>query len=75
MFKNHAFQVKVVNTKKQENETPAVDTTMVDPEQIAQIATEYTVKAIGAIGIAIAANRVLSTICEIAVVAAKAKLK
>lgn len=75
MFKNHAFQVKVVNTKKQEADTPVVETLTVDPEQIAKIATEYTVKAIGAIGIVFAANRVLTTACEIAVVVAKAKFK
>jgi hypothetical protein len=75
MWKNHAFQVKVVNTKKQEAETAPAETLTVDPEQIAQIATEFTVKAIGAIGIAFAANRVLTTACEIAVVVAKAKFK
>lgn len=74
MFKDKAFQVKIVNTKKQEAAEP-VETLTVDPEQIAQIATEYTVKAIGAIGIAFAANRLLSTACEIAVVVAKAKFK
>lgn len=47
----------------------------VDPEKIAQIATEFTIKTIGAVGAVIAANKVMSTICEIAVVAAKAKLK
>ena len=75
MFKDKAFQVKIVNTKKQEAESPAVEAVTVDPEQIAQIATEYTVKAIGAVGIAFAANRLLSTACEIAVVVAKAKFK
>lgn len=74
MFKDKAFQVKIVNTKKQEAAEP-VEALTVDPEQIAQIATEYTVKAIGAIGIAFAANRLLSTACEIAVVVAKAKFK
>jgi hypothetical protein len=75
MFKDKAFQVKIVNTKKQEAESPAVEAVTVDPEQIAQIATEFTVKAIGAVGIAFAANRVLKTACEIAVVVAKAKFK
>lgn len=75
MFKDRAFQVKIVNTKKQEAESPSVDALTVDPEQIAQIATEFTVKAIGAIGLAFAANRVLKTACEITIVIAKAKFK
>jgi hypothetical protein len=76
MFKNKAIQVQLVNTKKQEAEAPAtVETLTVDPEQIAKIATEYTVKAIGAVGLAFAANRLLSTACEIAVVVVKAKCK
>lgn len=74
MFKNKAIQVQLVNTKKQEAAEP-VEALTVDPEQIAQIAAEYTVKTIGAIGIAFAANRLLSTACEIAVVVVKAKFK
>lgn len=77
MFKNHAIQMKVVNTKKNpEMEAVApVEVKVVDPEQIAKIATDYTVKTIGAIGAVIAGHKVLSTVCEIAVVAVKAKLK
>lgn len=74
MFKNRALQVKMVNTKN-ENDAPSVDVTNVDPEQIAKIATDFTIKTVGAIGTVIAANKVLSTICEIAVVTVKAKLK
>jgi hypothetical protein len=48
---------------------------IVDPQQIAQIATDYTIKTIGAIGVVIAANRVLKTICDIAIVTAQAKIK
>jgi hypothetical protein len=76
MLRNHAFQVKLVNTKKNaENPTELTNEKTVDPTQIAEIATEYTIKTIGAIGAVFAANKVLSTICEIAVVAAKAKIK
>lgn len=74
MFKNRAVQVKLVNTKNEESPATTVIET-VDPEKIAQIATEFTIKTIGAVGAVIAANKVMSTICEIAVVAAKAKLK
>lgn len=76
MFRNHAFQVKMVNTKKDvEPGTDPAPVTIVNPVQIAEIATDYTIKTIGAIGVVFAANKVLSTICEIAVVAAKAKIK
>jgi hypothetical protein len=76
MWKNRAVQVSLVNTKKAaESGVEETPIQLVDPEQIAQIATEYTVKTIGTIGAVIAANKLLSTICEIAVVAAKAKIK
>lgn len=74
MFKNRAVQVKLVNTKDQQD-NPNAEVVSVDPEQIAKIATDFTVKTIGAVGAVIAGHKVLSTICEIAVVAAKAKLK
>lgn len=73
MFKNRSMQVKFV--KDAENDVDTTETISVDPEQIAKIATEYTVKAIGAVGAVIAANKALNTICEIAVIAAKAKFK
>lgn len=72
MFKNRSIQMKFVK----DNDAPeGTDVTTINPEQIAQIATEYTVKTIGAIGVVVAANRVLKTICEIAIVTAKAKIK
>jgi hypothetical protein len=76
LFKNKAVQIQMVNTKK--NAESVIENTpdkTVDPAEIAQIATEFTVKTVGAIGIAIAANKVLATICDIAVIAAKAKIK
>lgn len=74
MFKNRAMQVKFVKTDEPQN-NPNDTVVAVDPEQIAKIATEFTVKTIGAVGAVIAGHKVLSTICEIAVVAAKARLK
>jgi len=74
MFKNREMRIKLVNTKDQQD-TPNTEVVSVDPEQITKIATEFTVKTIGAVGAVIAGHKVLSTICEIAVVAAKAKLK
>jgi hypothetical protein len=73
MFKNRAVQMTFVKRPEPGAENTEVKT--VDPEQIAQIATEYTIKTIGAIGAVIAANKVLNAVCEIAVVAAKAKIK
>lgn len=75
MFKNRSIQMKIVKDKDAENGIDAPDVMVVDPEEIAEIATEYTIKTITVVGAAIAANRVLKTICEIAVVAAQAKLK
>lgn len=74
MFKNLGLQVKMVNTKKKDDNSKDADT-FVDPEQISKIATDFTVRAIGAVGVVIAANKVLNTICDIAVIAAKAKFK
>lgn len=74
-FKNRAVQITMVKTAEPSTTAPTADTSSMDPEQIAQIATEFTVKTIGAIGAVIAGHKVLSTICEIAVVAAKAKIK
>lgn len=73
VFKNRAIQMKFVKDANNGADTTEVKT--VDPAQIAQIATEYTVKTIGTIGAVIAANKVLNTICEVAVITAKAKIK
>jgi len=75
LFKNKAFQVQLVNTKNQEEESPGVEVLTANPEEIAQIATDFAVKTIVAVGAVFAANRLLSTACEIAVVVTKAKLK
>lgn len=75
LFKNKAVQVTLVNTNTHEAEASAVEVLTASPEEIAKIATDFAVKTIGAIGLVFAANRVLSTACEIAVVVTKAKLK
>lgn len=74
-MKNTAVQIKMVNTKKPDADPQVAEESMLDPKEIAQIATDFTVKAIGAVGVAIAANRVLSTICNVIEIAAKAKIK
>lgn len=74
MFKNRHMQVKFV---KDGDNTFEDDTDLktVDPAEIAQIAVESTIKIATVIGGVVAANRVLKTICEVAVIAAKAKIK
>jgi hypothetical protein len=74
-LKNAAVQIKMVNTKKQNDDPQVAEEPTLDPQEIAQIATEFAVKFVGAVGVTIAANRVLTTICDIAVIAAKAKIK
>jgi len=73
MFKNRHMQVKFV--KDVEVPSDDVETVSVDPAEIAQIAVESAIKVATVVGGVIAANRVLKTICEVAVIAAKAKIK
>lgn len=70
-FKKDAVQIKFVNTKTQDVDPQVAEEPSVTPQEVADIA----VKTIGAIGVAIAANRVLTTICDVALIAAKAKFK
>lgn len=72
MFKNRSVQVKLVKDADTADHT---EIKVVDPKEIAEIATEFTLKTIGAVGAVIAANKILTTICDVAVIAAKAKLK
>jgi hypothetical protein len=73
MFKNRTMQVKFTKDKDLINED--VDTNIVDPAEITQIITEATIKTVTIVGGVVAANRVLKTICEVVVIAAKAKIK
>ena len=74
-LKNRTVQMKFVKDKELENNTEVTDVVNVNPEEIAQITTEHAIKIVGAVGAVVAVNRVLNTICEIAVIAAKAKFK
>lgn len=74
-LKNTAVQIKMVNTKKQDADPQVAEESSTDPKEIAEIATDFALKTIGAVGVVIAANRVLTTICDITIIAAKAKLK
>lgn len=73
MFKNRHFEVKIAR----DDNTPEddIDIKTVDPTEIAQIAVEATIKIATVVGGVIAANRAFKTICEVAVIAAKAKIK
>lgn len=76
MFKNKAFQIKMVDDRKDaENITEEIHVNTVNPAEIAQIAADYTVQTVVAVGAVIAAHKMLSTVCDIAVLAAKAKFK
>jgi hypothetical protein len=76
MFKKKAIQIKMVNAKDVKmTDAEDIPVKTVDPEEIAMIVTEYAVRTVTAIGVVIAANRVLSTICEVAIISAKAKIK
>ncbi len=73
MFKNRSVQVKFVKDKHIDPED--IEYNLVEPAEIAQIIADTTIKTVTVVGGVIAANRVLKTICEVAVVAAKAKIK
>jgi len=73
VFKNRSIQMKFV--KDVDNNIDDMETRTVDPTEIAQIAVESTIKIATVVGGVVAANRVLKTICEVAVIAAKAKIK
>lgn len=75
MFQKKALQVSVVNKKDIAPDAEATPAEPVDYAKIAEIATEFTVKTVTAVGAVIAANKLLTTACEIAKIAAKAKLK
>lgn len=74
IFKNRAIQVSLVK-KEESNNTPTPEVETVSPQEIAEIATDFAIKTIGAIGAVVAANRILNATCEIAVVIAKSKFK
>lgn len=76
MFKHKAFQIKMVDDRKDaENITEETPVNTVNPAEIAQIAADYTVQTVVAVGAVIGAHKLLTTVCDIAVLAAKAKFK
>lgn len=75
MFRNRALQVKMVK----DNKEPSFSSTTtghwhLEPEQINKIVKDQVKNTVIVVGGALAAKKLLSTICEVAVIAAKAKL-
>jgi hypothetical protein len=75
MFKNRSLQVSVVKTQPTNN-TPeeVVVNPYLDPEKMNIIAQDLIKNTAITIGAAVGGYKVLTTICEIAKIAAKAKL-
>lgn len=72
-IKNKHLQIKLA--KDADPNTGDVQLTAAGVTEIAEIAVDAVAKTLVIAGGVIAANRVLKTICEIAVITAKAKIK
>lgn len=76
MFKDRALQVKMVKTSGQEALTDDIVThVMPDLEQIDKIAKEQVLHVAVAVGAILAGKIVLTTLSEIALITARAKIK
>lgn len=75
MFNKKAIQMTLVDRKDADQATGTDTVKSLDYVKIAEIATDSTIKIVKVAGAAFAANKVLTTVCEIAKVAAQAKLK
>ena len=77
MLGNRALQVQVVKKPKGDNNPVEVLDAVqgLDAEQIGRIARNYTTHVAITVGAVIAANRLLKTACDIAVIAAKAHIR
>jgi hypothetical protein len=76
VFKNRAFQVKMVRDDTAPNAVQeAVECTHFDPKEIAAITSIFVERTITAVFTAYAGKKVLDTICKIAVISAKAKIR
>lgn len=76
MLGNRAVQVSVVKKTSDKNAVDATDVVpRVDPDKIHQIMKDYTTHVAVTVGAVVVGNRILKTACDIAIIAAKAKLK
>lgn len=74
MFKKHALQVQMVNTKKQNTVNDETAASKLDFDKINTIAKEQTKNIAIAVAGLYAAKKVVDTVSEIAVIAANAKI-
>lgn len=66
-------KVVTIGIEQKNLDTPPIEAPTTDPQEIAQIATDAAVKVIGAAGVVAVGYKLVSTVCEIAKIAAKAK--
>lgn len=66
-------KVVTIGIEQKNLDTPTIEAPTTDPQEIAQIATDAAVKVIGAAGVVAVGYKLVSTVCEIAKIAAKAK--
>lgn len=75
MFKNRAFQVKLVKTTDEDQALPRPDVSTIDAQEINEIAQDQVVNAAIAVGGAVVAVKVVSMFTEIIVHTAKTYIK
>lgn len=66
-------KVVTIGIEQKNLDTPPIEARTTDPQEIAQIATDAAVKVVGAVGVVAVGYKLVSTVCEIAKIAAKAK--
>lgn len=67
-------KVVTIGIEQKNLDTPdPTETISTDPNEIAQIVTDSAVKVVGAVGAVAVGYKIVSTVCEIAKIAAKAK--
>jgi hypothetical protein len=75
MLRNRALQVRLVPTAKAGTTSDSTDVVVMDPEKISLIASEFVTRTSVTVGIVYAGVKVVNTISQIAIIAAKAKLR
>ncbi len=73
LFKNKVVTI-ALEEKPKPADIPSAEVVSTNPDEIAQIITESAVKIIGAAGVVAVGYKLFTTACDIAVIAAKAKL-
>lgn len=66
-------KVVTIGIEQKNLDIPTIEAPTTDPQEIAQIATDAAVKVVGAVGVVAVGYKLVSTVCEIAKIAAKAK--